>query len=149
MCNKHPILFMSNFTSMTFVASLRLEKTMTPFWFWISSTTPYFVSQFFPISSPFQLEFHPDFSTKSCLPFLWIQLISILVSYSTFKACGVSIFYPGADILDEASSSKTNSKWRQMTIVRRQMPVCIIINTLYTKLKCVFYRSNELILPFF
>ena len=37
-----------------------------------------------------------------------------------------------------------------MTTVRRQIPVCIIIiNTLYTKLKCVFYGSNELILPFF
>ena len=37
-----------------------------------------------------------------------------------------------------------------MTIVRRQIPVCkIIIITLHTKLKCVFYGSNELILPFF
>ena len=36
-----------------------------------------------------------------------------------------------------------------MTIVRRQIPVCIIINALYTKLKYVFYGSNELILPFF
>ena len=36
-----------------------------------------------------------------------------------------------------------------MTIVRRQIPVCIIINTLYAKLNCVFYGSNELILPFF
>ena len=140
---------MPNFTTTTFVASSRLEKTTTPFWFWISSTTPYFVSHLFPTFSPFQLEFHPDFSTESCSPFLWIQLIFVLVSYSTFKACGVYIFYPGADILDEASSSKTNSKWRQVTIVRRQIPVCIIINTLYTKLKCVFYGSNELILPLF
>ena len=36
-----------------------------------------------------------------------------------------------------------------MTIVRRQIPVCIMVDNLYTKLKCVFYGSNELIVPFF
>ena len=149
MCNKYPILFMPNFTRTTFVASSRLEKTTTPFWFWISSTTPYFVSQLFPTSSPFQLEFHPDFPlnlARHFCGFNWYWY-SFLTALSRLVVC--KIFYPGADILDEASSSKTNSKWRQMTIVRRQIPVCIIINTLYTKLKCVFYGSNELILPLF
>ena len=36
-----------------------------------------------------------------------------------------------------------------MTIVRRQIPVCVVIKYLYTKLKCAFYGPNEAILPLF
>ena len=35
-----------------------------------------------------------------------------------------------------------------MTIVRRQIPVCVVIKSLYTKLKCAFYGPNEAIFTF-
>ena len=34
-----------------------------------------------------------------------------------------------------------------MTIVRRQIPVCVVMKYLYAKLKCAFYGPNEVILP--
>ena len=36
-----------------------------------------------------------------------------------------------------------------MTIVRLQIPVCVAIKSLYTKLKWAFYGPNEAILPLF
>ena len=36
-----------------------------------------------------------------------------------------------------------------MTIVRPQIPVCVVIKPLYTELKCAFYGPNEAILPLF
>ena len=36
-----------------------------------------------------------------------------------------------------------------MSIVSRQIPVCVVIKSLYTKLKCAFYSPSEAILPLF
>ena len=49
----------------------------------------------------------------------------------------------------EASSWTTSSKWRQITIVRQQIPVCIIFDVFCTKLKVRFYCENEVFLLLF
>ena len=104
---------------------------------------------FFPFLRHFNSNFIQIFPLNLARHFCGFNwyLYSFLTALSGLVVC--KFFCPIADILDEASSSKTNSKWRQMTIVPCQIPVCVIINTVYTKLKCVFYGSNELILPFF
>ena len=48
MLNGYPILLKPHFTRTILVASLRLEKKTTPFWFWISSSTATYTWQFLP-----------------------------------------------------------------------------------------------------
>ena len=108
---------------------------MTPSWFWIFSTTPYFSSQFFFYFFVILAQL-----SSRCLP--WI-LLAISVE-------SIDIYTPFLQHFQDLWFVNFWSRRRhfersfffdhqlQMTIVRRKIPVCIMLNDLCTTLKYVF-----------
>ena len=140
------MLLMSNNTEAIFVASLVRRRRLTPFWFWIFSTTAYVRSQFFP-------HFF-DILAQICPRCLLCVFVAIYV-----ESCAVSVELWRLLVSkylahEERFSTKlrvrgTSSKWRQMTIVCQKIPVCVLFDHLFTKVKISFYCPNEVFLPLF
>ena len=78
MSNKNPILLMSNYTIAIFVAFLDWRRRRRHFDFDFSPTTADLSSQFFSISSSFQLQFARCVSFVPSSPFPYNQWTFIL-----------------------------------------------------------------------
>ena len=146
MCNKNSILLMSNYTEAIFVVSLVRRRRLTPFWFWIFSTTVYVRSQFFP--------YFFDILAHICPRCLLCVFVTIYVEFCAISVKVWRLLASNYLVQEERFSTKlrvggTSSKWRQMTIVCQKIPVCIMFDHLYTKVKISFYCPNEVFLPLF
>ena len=104
---------MSNYTEAIFVAPLVRRRRLTPFWFWIFSTTAYVRPQFSP-------HFF-DILAQICPRCLLCVFVAIYV-----ESCAISVerwrlLVSKYLVQEERFSTKlrvrgTSSKWRQMTL---------------------------------
>ena len=145
MLNKNPMLSMANYTRTIFVASLDWRRRWRHFDSDLFRWYHPLLRNFFPFLYPFSFNllrlspmylpngtiWHFEFFRES------LQGIWTLSKCSSGKHKSRSFFLGGI------------SKWRQMTIVRQQIPVCIMCNDLCTKLKVTFYCENKDFLPLF
>ena len=107
MSNKNPILLMSNYTIAIFVCISRLEKKNDAILILIFfPTTANLSSQFFSISSSFQLQFARCVSFVPSSPFPYNQWTFILKIKTVLRLSKCS----SGDIKIEASSSGCRSK---------------------------------------
>ena len=135
MCNNNPILLISNYTRAIFVASFDWRR-----WRHFDFPRQHICLRIF---SPFLRRF----SSNSLLMYLPRHFLGINWHFEDFQERLQGIWRlskcSSAGIKVEASSSSAISKWRQMAIVRQQIPVCIMFNDLCTMLKVRFYCENK------